>query len=330
MFKEPIVNFEALRKVCLHDHLDGGLRPQTLLELGAQCDAVLPADTAAGLVAEIRKRTTRGSLTAYLETFCWTVGVMQTEDALSRVAEEAVVDLAADGVALAELRFAPLLHTAGGLQPQAVVEAVCDGLARGQAKTGIDVGLLLCGIRNKDEFAQVAELFRRNYRRNRYVVGVDLAGPELGFRPSAHPALKDLAAEFERAPITVHAGEADGLASIRDALACGARRIGHGIALAQDLHGEGTLVDEVLRRQITLEISVSSNVDTRAVASLEAHPLPELVAAGVPVVLCTDNRLMSDTSHSREHALVAQAFGFTARDFERFTETGRRASFLND
>jgi adenosine deaminase len=317
----------SLPKVALHDHLDGGLRPQTLLELGRQYGVALPGTTAAALAREVAARANSGSLVRYLEAFGWTVAVMQQREALTRIAHEAVLDLAADGVVLAELRFAPLLHTQGGLSAQAVVDAVALGIAQGSAATGVPAGLILCALRCNDEADEVVDLYLAN-RDGGIVVGVDLAGPEAGFPVSAHPAIARLAAREPGAPITLHAGEAAGIASMWEAVEAGARRIGHGTRLIDDILAERSLLRAIRERGIHLEVCLSSNLQTGAVASLAAHPLARFLDEGLKVSLDADNRLMSATSHSAEYALARATFGLSAAQLQAMTGHALAASFL--
>lgn len=322
------IDFKAFPKVALHDHLDGGVRPSTLLELGRALGLTLPADTAEQLALEVAKRANSGSLASYLEAFSWTVPVMQSAEALTRIAREAVEDLAADGVVLAEIRFAPLLHTAGGLTPQEVLDAVSEGLRQGTERTGMPAGLILCGIRCNDEFDQVAQLFKANYCAESVVVGVDLAGPELGFPVSKHPGIAALALEMPGAPITLHAGEADGVASIWEAVRAGARRIGHGTRLIDDIRADRALLQEIVERDILLEVCLSSNHQTGAVDSLANHPLPAFLAEDVKVTLDADNRLMSATSHSAEYKLAHDTLGLSKKVLFQMSRNALEASFL--
>lgn len=317
----------TLPKVALHDHLDGGVRPQTLLELGQRYGVALPGTTAAALAQEVAARANSGSLVRYLEAFDWTIAVMQTPEALTRIAREAVEDLAADGVVLAEIRFAPLLHVRAGLSAQAVVDAVALGIAQGSAATGMPAGLILCALRCNDEAEAVVDLYLAN-RDDGLVVGVDLAGPEAGFPVTRHPAIARLAAREPGAPITLHAGEAAGVASIWQALEAGARRIGHGTRLIDDILAERSLLRAIRERGVHLEVCLSSNVQTGAVAHLAAHPLARFLDEGVKVSLDADNRLMSATSHSVEYALAQGTFGLTALQMQAMTDHALEASFL--
>lgn len=321
------MNVQTLPKVALHDHLDGGLRPQTLLDLGRQYGVSLPGDSACILAHEVASRANSGSLVKYLEAFGWTVGVMQHPEALTRIAREAVEDLAADGVILAELRFAPMLHTRGGMSAQDVVDAVAAGVKEGSVATGMPVGLLLCALRCNDEAEQVVDLFTQN-RDKGIVVGVDLAGPEAGFPVSGHPAFGRLSAMLPGAPITLHAGEAAGVESMWEALAAGARRIGHGTRLIDDILADRSLLHAIKEQNIHLEVCLSSNVQTGAIADLRAHPLQRFLDEGVKMSLDADNRLMSATSHSAEYALAKEVLGLSEAHMRLMTRNALEASFL--
>ena len=315
-------------KVALHDHLDGGVRPETLLELSMARRLALPANTADLLALEVAKRANSGSLVQYLEAFGWTLPVMQTREALKRIAFEAVEDLAADGVVLGELRFGPMLHTQDGLTPQQAIDAVCDGLAAGTAKTGVPVGLILCGLRHNDEFDTIARLFRDNYGDGSLVVGVDLAGPEFGFPVTNHPAIAQLAKEMPGAPITLHAGEADGVDSIWQAVRAGARRIGHGTRLIDDISADRALLRALVDEGIMLEVCLSSNAQTGSIAKLAQHPLNRFRAEGVLLTLNTDNRLVSATTLSQEYALAHSVFGVPEKELAQMADTGLDVSFM--
>ncbi len=330
------LNAEQIRrapKVLLHDHLDGGLRPETILELADDAGYPLPADEPGALAGWFRRAADSGSLERYLETFAHTVAVMQRADAIARVARECAVDLAADGVVYAEVRFAPELATAGGLPIDAVVEAMVDGFAQGAkeaaaAGTPITVGALLCAMRQNDRWDEVAELVVRH--RDRGVVGFDLAGPEDGFPPDRIPsaiALLDRAGAHR----TIHAGEAAGIASIRAALdGAHAERLGHGVRIADEVGPDGSL-GPVARRvrdeRVPLEVAPSSNVQTGAYPSLADHPVDRLHRLGFAVTLNTDNRLMSGVSATSEVAAVATTFGWTWDDVQTVTETALAAAF---
>ncbi|TQN41457.1 adenosine deaminase [Blastococcus colisei] len=324
-------------KVLLHDHLDGGLRPQTVLELADEAGyRDLPASDATELGAWFRQAAYSGSLVQYLATFAHTVGVMQRPEAIHRVARECALDLAADGVVYAEVRFAPELSTAEGLPIDAVVEAMVDGFAVGgrkaaEAGTPIRVGALLCAMRQADRWDEVAGLVVRY--RDAGVVGFDLAGPEMGFPPDRIPSAIGVL-DGARAHRTIHAGEAAGVDSIRAALdGARAERLGHGVRIADEVAADGTLgplARRVRDEQVTLEIAPSSNVQTGAYPSLAEHPVDRLHRLGFAVTLNTDNRLMSGVSASSEIAAVAGTFGWSWDDVRTVTERALTGAFLDD
>jgi len=294
----------------------------------------LPAKDADDLEHWFRQAADSGSLVEYLETFAHTVGVMQHPDAIHRVARECALDLAADGVVYAEVRFAPELSMAQGLPIEAVVEAMVDGFAKGGAEaaaegTPISVGALLCAMRQADRWVEVAGLVVR-YREDG-VVGFDLAGPEDGFPPDRIPAAIAL---LDRAGAhrTIHAGEAFGIESIRAALdGAHAERLGHGVRIMDDVADDGTpgpLARRVREAQVPLEIAPSSNVQTGAYPSLAAHPVDRLHRLGFAVTVNTDNRLMSGVSASSELADVAATFGWTWDDVRTVTERALAGAFL--
>jgi adenosine deaminase len=324
-------------KVLLHDHLDGGLRPETVLELADEHGYEgLPASDPESLGRWFRQAADSGSLVEYLKTFAHTVGVMQHPDAIHRVARECALDLAADGVVYAEVRFAPELSTAQGLPIEAVVEAMVDGFATGgkeaaAAGTPIRVGALLCAMRQADRWEEVAGLVVRY--RDFGVVGFDLAGPEIGFPPDRiHAAIALL--DREGAHRTIHAGEAAGIDSIRAALdGAHAERLGHGVRIFDDVAPDGSLgpvAQRVRDEQVTLEIAPSSNVQTGAYPSLAGHPVDRLHRLGFAVTLNTDNRLMSGVSVSSEVADVATTFGWSWDDVQTVTERALAAAFIAD
>ena len=319
-------------KVLLHDHLDGGLRPRTVLELADEAGyRDLPAGDAKGLATWFRQAADSGSLAKYLETFAHTVGVMQRPEAIHRVARECALDLAADGVVYAEVRFAPELSTAQGLPIEAVVEAMVDGFATGcaEAPNPIAVGALLCAMRQLDRWEEVAGLVVRY--RDAGVCGFDLAGPEIGFPPDRIPAG---IAVLDRAGAhrTIHAGEADGVESIRAALdGARAERLGHGVRIADEVAVDGRLgplAQRVREEQVTLEIAPSSNVQTGAFPSLAQHPVDRLHRLGFAVTVNTDNRLMSGVSASSELAAVATTFDWSWDDVQTVTERALAGAFL--
>jgi adenosine deaminase len=329
-------NLRRAPKVLLHDHLDGGLRPQTVLELADEAGyRDLPADDAAALGLWFRQAADSGSLVRYLETFAHTVAVMQRPEAVHRVARECALDLAADGVVYAEVRMAPEL-LAEGMAIEAGVEAMLDGYALGSkeasaAGTPITVGTLLCAMRQNDRWDEVAGLVV-GYR-DAGVVGFDLAGPEDGFPPDRIPSAIALL-DQTGAHRTIHAGEAAGIDSIRAALdGARAERLGHGVRIADEVPADGEL-GPVARRvrdeQVPLEVAPSSNVQTGAYPSLAAHPVDRLHRLGFAVTLNTDNRLMSGVSVSGEFTDVAATFGWTWDDVQTVTERALAASFTDD
>jgi adenosine deaminase len=324
-------------KVLLHDHLDGGLRPQTVLELADEAGyRELPASDADSLGHWFRQAADSGSLEKYLETFAHTVGVMQRPEAIHRVARECALDLAADGVVYAEVRFAPELSTAEGLAIEDVVEAMVDGFALGsreatEAGTPIRVGALLCAMRQADRWEEVAGLVVRY--RDAGVVGFDLAGPEAGFPPDRIPSAIGIL-DGARAHRTIHAGEAADGDSIRAALdGAHAERLGHGVRIADEVAADGTLgplAQRVRDEQVPLEIAPSSNVQTGAYPSLAEHPVDRLHRLGFAVTLNTDNRLMSGVSVTSEVVAVAGTFGWSWDDVQTVTERALAAAFIGE
>lgn len=331
-----------LPKISLHDHLDGGLRPQTIIELADEVGHPVPADEPAALAQWVHEQCTGGDLVEYLKTFDLTIAVMQTASALERVAKEFVEDLADDGVIYGEVRWAPEQHLTRGLTLDETVEAVQRGIEAGidsVASTGrrIHVGQLVTAMRHADRGREIAELAVRH--RDRGVVGFDIAGAELGFPPSRmRDAFDYLASSFF--PATVHAGEADGVESIRGAILDGrALRLGHGVRIMEDIqidHKDGRMdvklgeVAEWVRdREIILEVAPSSNLQTGAWGrELEEHPFDTLYQLGFRVTVNPDNRLMSATSITREMALLADAFGYDLGDLGEFQFNAVAGSFL--
>jgi adenosine deaminase len=326
-------------KALLHDHLDGGLRPSTVLDLAEQSGYEdLPADDVDGLATFFRTAAHSGSLVRYLEPFAHTVGVMQSADALHRVAFECVEDLAGDNVVYAEVRFAPELHIEGGLSLDAVVDAVLAGFADGEkaaASAGrtITVRCLVTAMRHAARSREIAELAIRF--RDRGVVGFDIAGAEAGYPPTRHLD----AFEYMRgnnARFTIHAGEAFGLPSIHEAIAfCGADRLGHGVRIVDDItvapDGQvklGRLAAILRDKRIPLELCPSSNVQTGAVSSIAEHPFDLLARTRFRVTVNTDNRLMSDTTMSQEMLRLVEAFGYGWTDLARFTINAMKSSFI--
>ena len=340
------VTIAGLPKVVLHDHLDGGLRPQTVIETAARTGHELPRQDPEQLATWFVDAASSGSLERYLETFEHTIAVMQTPDDLVRVAREAVIDLAADGVVYAEQRYAPEQHLREGLSLQQVVDAVRAGLEEGVAEAAasgrtIRVGQLVTAMRQADRGREIAALALAN--RDRGVLGFDIAGVEAGFPPSRHQrAFWTLRrASF---PVTVHAGEAAGVSSIEEALHIGgALRLGHGARIIEDItFGEPTPADPhglaharlgvvahwVRDQQVPLELCPSSNLQTGVAASIADHPITLLAQLGFAVTVNTDNRLMSGTSMSREMQLLVDGAGWTIDELRDATVTAAWNGFI--
>jgi len=326
-------------KVLLHDHLDGGLRPQTVLDLAAESGyADLPASDAESLGLWFSEAAYSGSLERYLETFKHTVGVTQSVDALSRVARECAEDLASYGVVYAEVRFAPELHVEKGLTEREIIEAVLAGFEHGVAVAAgvgrtIRIGVLLTAMRTAANSRSIAEL-SVEYR-DKGVIGFDIAGAEAGFPPTRHlDAFEYL--RRENAHFTIHAGEAFGLPSIWEAIQwCGADRLGHGVRIMDDITvasdgsvSLGKLAAYVRDRRIPLELCPTSNVQTGAAESIATHPIGLLRKLGFRVTVNTDNRLMSGTSMSNEMDLLSQAFDWSLKDMEWLTINAMKSAFI--
>ena len=323
-------------KVELHDHLDGGLRPQTVIELARENNVALPSYDAGELKEVFVRGCRQKSLSLYLETFGYTVGVMQTPQALERVAFEAVEDLAAQNVVYAEIRFAPALHLQRSLTMQEVVLAVLRGLEAGKKATGMRFGLILCAMRHSDpalslKVAELAVAFR-----DRGVVAFDLAGDEKGNPPKKHlEAFQYI--RNRNFNITIHAGEAFGVESIWQAIqVCGAQRIGHGTRLVDDMvemeDGSlrfGALSQFILDKRIPLEQCISSNVGTGAAADYASHPFNIFYKNRFRVFLCSDNRLMSDTNLTHEMTIAAQNFDLGLDDLEKITLNAMKSAFVH-
>ena len=329
----------AVPKALLHDHLDGGLRPATVIELAAACGYEgLPTTDPVALARWFPDAASSGSLERYLETFAHTVAVTQTPDALHRVARECALDLAADNVVYAEVRFAPELHTERGLGLAEIVEAVLAGFADGTREAaaaghGIRVRTLLTAMRTAGRSPEIARLVVAY--RDRGVAGFDIAGREAGYPPSQHlNAFEYL--RGEHAHYTIHAGEAFGLPSIWDALQrCGADRLGHGVRIVDDIqplsdggYQLGRLAAYVRDKRVPLEMCPSSNVQTGVCATIADHPIGLLRRLRFRVTLNTDNRLMSGTSMSHEMSLVSQAFGWGLLDLQWLTVNAMKSAFL--
>lgn len=320
----PFEVFQALPKADLHVHLDGSLRLGTILALAEEQGAALPASTPAGLAEAIGCGRQFGSLVEYLRGFAITLEVLQTEDALERVAFELAEDAHQENVRYMEVRYSPMLHTRRGLKLTAVVEAVLEGLARATRTYGIQSNVILCGIRNISpqhsyEMAELAVAYK-----GRGVVGFDLAGAEADNPAKDHREAFQLVRD-NNINCTIHAGEAYGPPSIAQAIhVCGAHRIGHGVRLVEN----GDLLHYVNDHRIPLECCPSSNVQTGAVRHLAGHPLKLYFDLGVRVTINTDNRLITDTTVSKELFLVHTRMGVPFRDVKSMVLAGFKSSFL--
>jgi adenosine deaminase len=320
-------------KVLLHDHLDGGLRPATVVELAHQYGYQgLPTTDIEELSAWFHRGADRKDLVLYLETFQHTVGVMQHRDALVRVARECAEDLADDGIVYAEVRFAPELHIEHGLSLDEVVEAVLEGFRQGSADGRITVGTLVTAMRTAANSREIAELAVRH--RENGVVGFDIAGHEAGFPPSRHLDAFQYV-QRENFHLTIHAGEAFGLPSIWEALQwCNAERLGHGVRIVDDITVEsdgtahlGRMAAFVRDRRVPLEMCPTSNVHTGVCDTIADHPIGLLARLKFRVTVNTDNRLMSDTSLSQELASLVDAFGYGWADLQWLTINAMKSAF---
>ena len=355
MVNQEVVGFDirSLPKISLHDHLDGGLRPATILEIADVEGVPLPIDDATGAPIDdavrlgdwFAEKSDSGSLVEYLKTFNVTTAVMQSEAGLHRVAKEFVEDLVSDSVILGEIRWAPEQHVGRGLSLDATVEAVQSGIeeavgaARAAGKT-IYVGQLITAMRQLDRSVEIAQLAVRH--REKGVVGFDIAGPEAGFPPNRFLEAFDLLAR-EMFPVTIHAGEADGLDSIAGAIIDGrALRLGHGVRIAEDIGNLaaedstsadlGLIARWVLERGVPLEISPSSNIQTGAIEawgnSIDDHPFDALYRLGFAVTVNTDNRLMSETTLSKELEKLVDGFCYSIEDLLAFQLNAAQGAFL--
>jgi len=326
------MDYRTLPKVELHDHLDGGLRVETILELADEYGYTdLPADTVEGLTDWFDQGRS-GSLERYLEAFTHTVAVMRDQDSIRRIAYEHGMDLAADGVVYGEVRFGPSLHMIHGMTREDAIEAVLDGLAAAERETGTVLYGIACALRHETDSLEVVRAAIPFLDRG--LIAFDLAGPEAGFPADDHlPACR--AAREAGLGLTIHAGEADDASSIWRAVArCGATRIGHGVRIADETDFDGSTIGEVAplaRRirdhRIPLEVAITSNLDTSAYPSADRHPFGALYRAGFTVTLNTDNRLMSRVSLSDEYALAADTFDLTPADLSEITVNGLEAGF---
>ena len=327
-------DIRAAPKVLLHDHLDGGLRPSTIVELADETGyGDLPTHDPDELGAWMTRGADRKDLLLYLETFAHTVGVMQTRGALTRVARECAEDLAADGIVYAEVRYAPEQHLEGGLGLEEVVDAVQEGFREGMVHTGIRIGTLLTAMRTAARSLEIADLAVR--WRDRGVVGFDIAGAEAGYPPTRHlDAFEHV--RRENFHLTIHAGEAFGIPSIWEALQlCGAERLGHGVRIVDDIErtarGDvrlGRVAHLVRDRRVPLELCPTSNVHSGAAKSIEEHPIGLLMDLRFRVTVNTDNRLMSAISLSQEFSQLVDAFEIGWGQIGRLTTNAMKSAFI--
>lgn len=325
-------------KALLHDHLDGGLRPETIIEIAQQIGyKKLPTDDPKKLADWFEESCNSHSLVRYLETFSHTIAVMQSKEAIIRVSRECAIDLARDGVVYAEVRGAPELFTEQGLSLDQVVEATLEGYKQGMAEAAregnkIRVESLLCGMRQNNRSQEPAAAVVKY--RNKGVVGFDIAGPEDGFPPSNQLETFEYLRK-ENAHFTIHAGEAYGLPSIWEAIQiCGAERLGHGVRIIDDIDFSGDkpklgpLASYVRDRRIPLELCPTSNLQTGAAKTYSEHPIGILAKLRFRVTLNTDNRLMSRTSMSNEMSECVKSFGWKFTDLQRVTVNALKSSFI--
>jgi adenosine deaminase len=332
--KEEII--KSVPKVLLHDHLDGGLRPETIIELAKDLRYTkLPTKDAGELAEWFHRGANKGNLVEYLQGFEHTTAVMQTKEALERVAYEMMEDMKNDNVCYVETRFAPVFHTQKGLWYEEIVSAVLEGLERGKRDFCVGYGLILCGMRNMKNTLEIAEL-AVNFKKQG-VIGFDLAGEEGGYPPKKHIEAFQF---IQRANfnITIHAGEAFGKESIWQAIQwCGAHRIGHATHLIEDFTldkdgsvvGFGDLAQYVLDKRIPLEICLLSNVHTGAVDKIENHPFGLLFKEKYRVTLNTDDRLMSNTTMTKEFLVAIDIFNLTLDDLEKITINSMKSAFIH-
>ena len=319
----------------LHDHLDGGVRAKTIVELAKELNyKKLPTDNADDLANWFHRGANRGNLAEYLEGFEHTCAVMQTKESLERIAFEMIEDMYNDGVCYVETRFAPIFHSKMGLYHDEIINAVLEGLKKGKEKYGVGYGLILCGMRNMKNTLEIAEL-AVNFRKEG-VVGFDLAGEEGGYPPKKHIEAFQFI-QRENFNITIHAGEAFGKESIWQALQfCGAHRIGHATKLKEDIIFDNTgniialgdLAQYILDKRIPLEICLFSNVHTGAVDRLENHPFIKLYKEKFRVFLNTDDRLMSNTTLTNEYKIESELFDITFDDIEKLNVNAMKSAFI--
>ena len=329
---------KRLPKALLHDHLDGGLRPQTIIDIAEEIGYdLLPTADAGELATWFREACDSGSLVRYLETFSHTIAVMQRREDIVRVARECVVDLARDGVVYAEVRGAPELFIEKGLTMADVVEATIEGYRLGEAQARsegnvIRIESILCGMRQNGNSQEVAELVVKY--RDQGVVGFDIAGPEDGYPPSDQQSTFEYLRR-ENAHFTIHAGEAYGLPSIWEAIQlCGAERLGHGVHIMDDIDLSGVtpklgrLASYIRDRRVPLELCPTSNLQTGAARSIKEHPIGILAKLRFRVTVNTDNRLMSQTSMTNEMAALVDAFDWNFQDLQRVTINALKSAFI--
>jgi adenosine deaminase len=323
----PPVSEELLRalpKTDLHCHLDGSLRLRTILELADEQKVKLPETTPEGLARAMHQGQICANLEDYLTAFEITLSVLQSEESLFRAAYELAIDAAKENVRYLEVRYAPVLHTRRGLKPTTIVDAVLDGLRQAKREVGIKSNVIICGIRHIDpvtslRLAELAVAFK-----NRGVVGYDLAGAEEGYPSKDHQAAFQLILD-NNVNVTIHAGEAYGPESIAQAVHyCGAHRIGHGVRLREN----GDLLNYVNDHRIPLEMCPSSNVQTRSVADMKSHPLKFYFDFGLRVTVNTDNRLITDTTSTKELWIAHREMGFTLDDLVTVIVQGFKSAFL--
>lgn len=324
---------KVLPKIDLHRHIDGCLRPETIVELAKDLKVELPTYSHVDLREHIQRGARGGSLSLYLEGFAYTTSVMQTKDSLFRVAYEVLEDCMKDGLVYAELRFAPVLHMFSGLSLDEVIKSVLRGLEAAGNNFNINWGLLICAMRDRKDSLEMAKLAVKY--RDRGVVGFDLAGEEAGNPPKDHIEAFDYCKQ-SNFNITIHAGEAFGVNSIWQALQhCGAHRIGHGTRLIDDMkimnnkvEKIGDIAGYVLDHRIPLEICLSSNIQTGAVKTIEKHPFSHFWEKNFRVFLNTDNTLMSATNMTDEYLLAVQNFDISLIDLEKITINAMKSAFI--
>ncbi len=327
-------DYSKLPKTTLHDHLDGGLRPETVLELAAAIGKEDLPGTTADELREWFHQSGSASLEVYLEAFSHTYGVMQTPEAMARVAYEAIEDLAAHGVVYAELRFAPSLHRELGMSRHDAIAGVLDGFARAEADFGVPGRIIVDALRQDDDSVEVARAAVDFLGKG--VVGFDLAGPEAGYPATDYVEACAVAVEGGL-HLTIHAGEGDGVESIAGALSVGAERLAHGARLIEDMVvvdeeivEMGPVATEAYERGIPLDMCPKSNTDTNMYPTVAEHPVGTMLRAGFSVNINCDNRLMSATSPTMEFELLADQQGFGLEEFEKVTRNGVAAAFCDE